>query len=65
MRGSLIHDALYQLMREGVLDYVAHRKEADQIMRTIFLEDGMGKLRAARLYWGVRVFGERYARPSS
>ncbi len=37
MRGSLIHDALYQLMREGVLDYRVHRQRADEIFRELFL----------------------------
>ena len=29
MRGSLVHDALYQLMREGLLDHTIHREAAD------------------------------------
>jgi len=35
MRGSLVHDALYQLMRLSALDYKVHRKRADEIMREI------------------------------
>jgi len=29
MRGSLVHDALYQLMRDGHLDRATHREAAD------------------------------------
>lgn len=65
MRGSLVHDALYQLMRESIIDYREHRKTADIYMRDIMLEDGMRKMRARRFYWGVRTFGGRYAKPSS
>ena len=34
MRGSLIHDALYQLIRERILE-PQYRKHADNILRTI------------------------------
>ena len=33
MRGSLVHDALYQLMREGLLDHTVHREAADRILQ--------------------------------
>ena len=46
MRGSLVHDALYQLMRLSALDYKAHRKRADEILREICLDDGMCSFRA-------------------
>ena len=35
MRGSLVHDALYQLMRLKALDNKIHRKRADEIMKEI------------------------------
>ena len=62
MRGSLVHDALYQLMRESKIP-TGHRKRADQIMREINLEDGMSKFRARYTYWAVRKFGAKHARP--
>jgi len=55
MRGSLIHDALYQLMREGKLDR-KWRKCADELLRDICIEDGMWSLRAKTWYWFVRKF---------
>ena len=62
MRGSLVHDALYQLMREGPLGE-DQRKSADQLLRKICREDGMSWLRAAWVYAAVRAFGGRTVRP--
>lgn len=55
MRGSLVHDALYQLMREGRLD-PSWRKEADKTLRRLCREDGMSWLRAWYVYRSVRAF---------
>lgn len=63
MRGSLVHDALYQLMREGVLDYKVHRKRADEILRKLCLKDGMCSFRAWYVYQMVHIFGTKGARP--
>jgi hypothetical protein len=63
MRGSLVHDALYQLMRLGVLDYKLHRKRADEILREICLEDGMCSFRAWYVYQALHLFAEGSARP--
>ena len=65
MRGLLVHDALYQLMRLGKLDYEVHRKTADQILRDICIEDGMWKFRAAYVYRAVRIFGKKHADPAN
>ena len=63
MRGSLVHDALYQLMRESLLS-IQRRREVDQLLREILLEDGMSRIRASLVYWAVRSpFGARAARP--
>ena len=59
MRGSLIHDALYQLIREGYLPQ-SFRKAADKQMRRICKEDGMHPFRAWYSYVGVRLFGRFY-----
>ena len=64
MRGSLAHDALYQLMRERVLDHRKNRKRADRLLRTNVREDGMSWFRAQWVYRGVRLFGGAAARPS-
>ena len=64
MRGSLVHDALYQLMRESVLSTTKDRPTADKILRDLCVQDGMWEFKAWLIYVGVRIFGERYASPS-
>ncbi|MBC8551363.1 MAG: DUF1353 domain-containing protein [Bacteriovoracaceae bacterium] len=64
MRGSLVHDALYQLMREGHLSHIEHRKSADDILKEICLADGMSSFRAWYVYKAVRLFGEHSALPT-
>jgi hypothetical protein len=63
MRGSLVHDALYQLIREDKLSIDSHREVADRILRRICLEDGMNSVRAWGVYHAVRRFGDPSADP--
>jgi len=56
MRGSLIHDALYQLMREGFLSKDL-RQKADELLVKICREDGMSWIRSQWVYLAVRKFG--------
>jgi hypothetical protein len=56
MRGSLIHDALYQLMRENLLDE-CWRRVADQELLRICTEDGMPEFRCAYVFKAVRMCG--------
>jgi hypothetical protein len=60
MRGSLVHDGLYQLMREGKIDR-KHRQYADELLRDICIQDGMYRWRAWYVYWSVRKFAGKYA----
>jgi hypothetical protein len=62
MRGSLIHDALYQLIREGVLPSIA-RKRADEILRDECRRDGMSRFRSGYVFWAVRFFASGAAAP--
>jgi hypothetical protein len=56
MRGSLVHDVLYQMIREGYIE--RHwRDDADYELKRICLEDGMSEARANYVFWGVRVGG--------
>ncbi len=64
MRGSLVHDALYQLMREKYLDHDTFRDKADKILQKICLEDGMWSVRAWWVYQAVRIFGNPAADPA-
>jgi hypothetical protein len=64
MRGSLVHDALYQLIRLGRLDKNTYRILADRELYRISRADGMGWPRACMVYYAVRVFGNSAARLS-
>lgn len=64
MRGALVHDAIYQLMRMGLLD-IKFRKKADLEMYKIMREDGMWYLRAKSWYFSVRVAAGFAAKPDA
>lgn len=66
MRGSLVHDALYQMMREGQIPFTEmNRLAADRLLRELCREDGMGRLRAWWVFWAVRWFARPAADPSA
>lgn len=56
MRGSLVHDALYQLMRLDLIPR-SFKDVADRELQRICLEDGMSRLRAWWVYQGVKFGG--------
>ena len=62
LRGSLVHDALYQLIREGLLPK-SFRRAADSLLRDICIEDGMSRVRAWYVYRAVRWFAAGAAKP--
>lgn len=62
MRGSLVHDALYQLMREGKLSK-KYRKYADKLCVQICKEDGMAWWRRGYVYWFLRAFAAGTLKP--
>ena len=62
MRGSLVHDVLYQLMREELIPQ-EHREYVDKLLREICLEDGMSQIRAWVVYQGLRLGGASSAAP--
>ena len=65
MRGSLVHDGIYRLIRQGGLKSDPYRILADKLLRKICREDGMFWFRALYIYIGVRLFGCSSARPCS
>jgi hypothetical protein len=62
MKGSLIHDALYQLIREQILP-LSDRLRADEILREVCIKSGMARFRAWYVYRAVRLAGESSAKP--
>ena len=60
MRGSLVHDALYQLMREKHIN-IDKRDKADQLLKQQCIKDGMSRIRAWIVYKAVKWFGKKSA----
>jgi hypothetical protein len=62
LRGSLEHDALYQLLMLGLLPQ-SYRLDADKRLRDTCIADGMWKIRAQWVYLAVRTpIAGRYAK---
>lgn len=57
MRGSLVHDALYQLIRLWFLTE-KDKIKVDKELKKICLEDGMNRFRANYVYFFVKTFGK-------
>jgi len=57
MRGSLVHDALYQLMEDKHLSH-DHMEAIDRLLQKLCIEDGMSKMRAWWVYQGVKYGGK-------
>ena len=65
MRASLVHDALYQLMRIKELNTRTHRKTADIQFMEICKADGVSSRTANLWYRGLRRFGKPAASPEN
>ena len=64
MRGSLVHDALYELIRADLLD-AKEKDAADRLLQQMCIDDGMSSVRAWWVYQGVARFGGSSIRPSA
>jgi hypothetical protein len=64
MRGSLVHDVLYQMIRFEKLP-VEMKDIADRLLHDICIEDGMSSLRAWWVMRAVRRFGASSCAPGS
>jgi hypothetical protein len=62
MRGSVVHDALFQLIRLGLLPS-SRKADADRLLKRMLLEDGMSSIRANWVYAALALFGSRRTRP--
>lgn len=65
LRASLVHDALYQLMRHEELKSRTYRKTADKIFRDICKQDGVPSITANIYYRALRRFGKPAASPAN
>jgi len=65
MRASVVHDALYQLMRNKELSTRTHRKAADLLFKDICKDDGVSNFRASVYYKALRKFGKPAASPQN
>ena len=61
MRAGLVHDSLFQLLREGHISSGC-RLYADTLFRDICIEDGMPNWRAWYYFNAVRLFAGAYAK---
>ncbi|GEA60876.1 DUF1353 domain-containing protein [Vibrio comitans] len=62
MRASLVHDALYQILRCQLLP--ANKKEAaDQLFKKICINDGVDELTAQMFYLGLKIGGKPATEP--
>lgn len=62
MRWALLHDALYQLLRAGmVFGHESFRKKADSSIHIVGREDGCVWLLRAIIYRAVQMFGAKHA----
>ena len=57
MRGSLVHDVFYQLMRNNKLEREQYKEPADRLLQSMCKEDGMSSFRAWYVYKAVAIFG--------
>lgn len=64
IRGSLVHDALYALMREHGLS-PTWREAADDLLRDLFVEDGLHHAMAGIAHAAVRAFGGAHIDPAN
>ncbi|MBK9497054.1 MAG: DUF1353 domain-containing protein [Xanthomonadales bacterium] len=58
MRGSVVHDVLYQMLREGLLP-PGYRGIADLVLFDLMVEDGASRARAWIWKVGLSWFGPR------
>jgi hypothetical protein len=63
MRGSLVHDGFYQMLRDGIFgesggkQWQRYRKASDKLLRAMCKQDGMSYFRRAWVYRALRWFG--------
>lgn len=61
LRPSLVHDALYQLIRESQLP-MTFRRDADDVFYRLLRENRVNIVLATVAYWAVRICGNYFLR---
>ena len=59
---SLVHDALCQAMREGLLSK-DHKYQADLLYKEMCIKGGMREWFADKRFWALRKFGDPFIEP--
>ena len=65
MRASLVHDALYQLMRHKHLKAKELKDKADKLFKKICIEDGVPPVTAKIYYLGLKMGGKPATDPKN
>ena len=62
MEASLVHDALYQLIRLGACP-LSKRKQVDKLFLNLLKKNKVNFIRRWYFYLAVRLFGKKAAQP--
>ena len=65
MRASLVHDALYQLMRHKKLPSKKCKDKSDKLFKKICIQDGVPSAIANAYYLGLKVGGKPNVKPEN
>ena len=65
LRASLVHDALYQLMRLRKLKASEHKNKADKLFRTMCKQDGVSSMVAQVYYEALKKLGKPSTDPKN
>ena len=65
LRASLVHDALYQLMRMRKLSASKYKDTADRIFHRLCIKDGVSSFYAAAYYQALRIGGKPATDPNN
>lgn len=65
LRASLVHDAIYQLMRRGKVSYKKYRDKADRLFMKMCKQDGLSSMMARIFYEVLKRFGLSSAHPDN
>ena len=65
MRGSMVHDAFYQLMRNRKVSSRKYKDKADKLFKKMCIEDGVEKRVAESYYTALKLAGKPNTDPKN